>query len=195
MGWEWRLFFPAGALDVWQLLNQKQSLFAVSHKRTDVYVLCTETVSVKFRHGESLEFKIREKRHECGAELWSKIEFHDVSLRKLSEEKLKSLTVEKLETVARSYGQDMQPVFTQAIECLRGNRRCVEVSKSRRNGYYSGVQFEQTDITIDTQTWQSICFEGRLEKIVELVTLLANTHSTITSHVPKGYPEFLLNVE
>jgi len=68
------------------------------------------------------------------------------------------------------------------------------VSKSRRNGYYNGVQFEQTDITRDTQTWQSLCFEGQLEKVVELVTLLATTHSTITSHVPKGYPEFLLNI-
>jgi len=195
MGWEWRLFFQAGEVDVWKLLKQKQPLFAVSHKRTDVYVLCTESVSVKFRHSESLEFKIREKRHECGAELWAKAEFHDVSLQKLSEQKLKTSTIEKLEAVARSYGQDMQPVFAQAIECLKGNWRCVEVSKSRTNGYYSGVQFEQTDILKDTQTWQSICFEGRLEKIIELVTLLATTHSIITSHVPKGYPEFLLNIE
>ena len=91
---------------MWQLLNQKQS-FAVSYKRTDVYVLCTDAVSVKFRYSESLEFKIREKRHECGAELWTKVEFHDVSLRKVSEQKLKTLTIEKLETVARNYGRDM----------------------------------------------------------------------------------------
>lgn len=195
MGWEWRLFFPAGGLDVWQLLNQKQSLFAVLHKRTDVYVLCTEAISVKFRHSESLEFKIREKRHESGVEFWSKAEFHDVSLRKFSEQKLKLLTIEKLEIVASSYGQDMQPVFAQAIEGIRGSWRCVEVNKSRRNGYHCGVHFEQTDITIDTQKWQSICFEGSLEKILELVILLTTKHATIVSHVPKGYPEFLLNVE
>ena len=85
-------------------------------------------------------------------------------------------------------------MFALAIECLRENWRCIEVSKSRRNGYCSGIQFEQTDITRDAQTWQSICFEGQLEKIVELVTLLATAHSTITNHVPKGYPEFLLSI-
>lgn len=80
MGWEWRIFYKE-SLDAWKMLGQKSSFLA--KQRTDLYVSCTNSVSIKFLYGEHLELKIREKRHESGAELWSKVEFHDISMQKI----------------------------------------------------------------------------------------------------------------
>ena len=86
MGWGggggggWRIFFIE-PLDVWKLLGRKPSLLGFVEQRSDVYILCTDALSIKFCYGEHLKFKIREKRDESGAELWRKVECHDVSMQ------------------------------------------------------------------------------------------------------------------
>lgn len=192
MGWEWRVFCKE-PLEVWKLLRQRPSLFSGA-KRTDLYVLCTDSVSIKFRHGEHLEFKIREKRHESGAELWSKVEFHEVSLQKSSDMKvLQSLVVGKLESIARGYGQDLQSLLTQAVERVRENWQCIEVSKNRQNGRYAGLSVEQTNISLISRgdQWETTCFEGSLECILKFLASSPGKRIVEYGYQVTGYPEFL----
>lgn len=194
MGWEWRVFNKV-PLDVCGLLHLQLSLPNI---RTDSYVLCTDSVSIKFRHGDYLEFKIRERRHESGAELWKKVEYHGISLRKnLNIKVLQSLVADKLESVATGYDQDVQVLLTQAAKYVRDNWKLIEIHKNRRNSHHAGVHVEQTNISLtgkDDQ-WQTICFEGSLENILKF---LASTHGKqITEYCnhARGYPEFLCTIE
>ena len=189
--------FYKDPLDVWKLLGQKPSLFGLT-QRTDLYILCTDSVSIKFRYGEHLEFKIREKRHESGAELWKKVEFHDVSVRKNPNIKvLQSVVAGKLELVASGYDKDLQPLLTRTAQHVRDNWKCVEVSKSRQNSHHGGVHIEQTDITLTSkdERWQTICFEGSLENILTFLTSSHGKQIKEYSYRVQGYPEFLCTNE
>lgn len=189
--------FYKESLDVWKLLHQKPSLFS-SNERTDMYILCTESVSIKFRHGENLEFKIRERRHDSGAELWRKVEFHNVTWRKNPNIKLlQSLVVDKLELVARGCDQELQPLLTHAVQHVRGSWNCIEVTKSRQNIYYAGLHVEQTNICLTGKDdrWQTICFEGSLENILKFLTSSHGKQIIAYDFQVKGYPEFLCTIE
>ena len=72
--WEWRVFIPSGSksVDVWELLHCKPWSF-FPDKRTDVYVVCSAGAGIKLRRQKLLEVKLRERRHEMGAELWNKV--------------------------------------------------------------------------------------------------------------------------
>lgn len=186
--------FYKQSLDVWKLLHLKPSL---PNKRTDLYVLSTDLVSIKFRHGEYLEFKIREKRHESGAELWRKVECYDVSLRENSDIKvLQSLVAGNLESIACGYDKDLQPLLMRAVKYIRENWKCIEVSKSRQNSHHAGVHIEQTYISLTGKDqWQTICFEGSLENILKF---LASSHGKQIMECgcqAKGYPDFLCTTE
>lgn len=195
MGWEWRIFYKE-SLDAWKMLGQKSSFLA--KQRTDLYVSCTNSVSIKFLYGEHLELKIREKRHESGAELWSKVEFHDISMQKNPNTKvLQSVVAGKLESVASRYDKDLQPLLTRAAQHVKNNWKCVEVHKSRQNGHHGGVHIEVTDITLTSkgEKWQTICFEGSLEDILRF---LASSHGKQVMEYGfqvRSYPEFLCTHE
>ena len=181
-------------LDVWKLVGHKPSLFGLAKRRTDLYVLCTDSVSIKFRYGEHLEFKIREQRHDSGAELWRKVEFHDVSMRKNPDIKvLQSVVAGKLESVANGYDKELQPLLTQAAQHVRDNWKCVEVSKSRQNSHHGGVSIEQTDIILTSkdEQWQTICFEGSLDNILRFLTSSHGKQIIEYGYEVRGYPEFL----
>ena len=180
--------------DVWGLLHLKPSLPNI---RSDLYVLCTNSVSIKFRHGEYLEFKIRERRHESGAELWKKVECHGISLRKNSDMKvLQSLVADKLESLAFGYDKDLQALLTQAAEYVRDNWKCIEIRKNRQNSYHAGVHVEQTNIILadkDDQ-WQTICFEGSLESILKFLASSYRKQIIQCCNYVRGYPEFLCTI-
>ena len=179
---------------VWGLLHLKPSLPNI---RSDLYVLCTNSVSIKFRHGEYLEFKIRERRHESGAELWKKVECHGISLRKNSDMKvLPSLVADKLESLAFGYDKDLQALLTQAAKYVRDNWKCIEIRKNRQNSYHAGVHVEQTNIILadkDDQ-WQTICFEGSLESILKFLASSYGKQITQCCNYARGYPEFLYTI-
>ena len=190
--------FSKESLDSWKLLGQKSPFFGLAKQRTDVYVLCTDSVSIKFRYGEHLEFKIREKRHESGAELWNKVEFHEVSMRKNSNLKvLQSVVASKLESVARGYAKDLQPLLTRAAQHVKDNWKCVEVSKSRQNAHHGGVHIEVTDITLTSkdEKWQTICFEGSLDDVLRFLTSSHGKQVKENGYRVRGYPEFLCTNE
>jgi len=157
-------------------------------------------VSIKFRHGEHLEFKVREKQHESGAELWRKIEFHDVCLRKKTDTKiLQGVVAEKLELIASKYDEssDERSFLTRAAQHIKDNWKCIEVVKNRQNGHHAGVHVEQTNISLtgSDDKWLTICFEGSLENILKF---LASSHGKgiiETGYRAKGYPEFLCTIK
>ena len=194
MGWEWRIFHKE-LFDVWKLLGQTPSSLGFVEQRTDLYVLSTNALSIKFRYGEHLEFKIREKRDESGAELWRKEEFHDVSMQKNPNIKaLQSLVSDKLLSLASKYAKDLQPLITRAAQQVREDDwKSVEVSKRRQNSYYGGVHIEQTNITLigKDEQWKTVCVEGSLENIQKFFVSSHGKQIIELGYKVQGYPEFL----
>ena len=72
--WEWRVFWVALVTgpDIFELLKVKAPNFEAA--RTDVYIVVTKDVGIKWRDDTNLEYKVRDAVNaSVGCELWDKV--------------------------------------------------------------------------------------------------------------------------
>ena len=102
-------------------------------------------------------------------------------------------TAEKLQSLEDAVTISSKPV------------QLVSVKKQVCKHSYQGVTVEQTDFTIadaQPENWRSICFEGNLCDIENLLQmkLQANGEKSLCDHLlelagsPCGYPEFVVKI-
>ena len=179
MGWEFRVFSPLeSATALVDPSKQKEC-------RSDTYVVVSDRVGLKYRHGSQLEVKTKQKisKYSQNIEKWEK--HHGQNIENV-ESLLKNLKI---------YGTDEQEALAK-MSTFKTNKR-------RKTWIKGMVTIEQTDIEVtiheSMKKWRSWCVEGSENDIFKwtqenCATLEKQKELFGPDHFISSYAAFVVNV-